>query len=835
MYDIAVIGGGLAGAGLACALAGEQASIALVEERPARDDHPHSSDARGIALSLSSRKFLDNTGLWSTLAPTACPIEHIHVSTQGAYGCVRMSAGMLDLDNLGYVIPAHELGRTLYREIAGRDNIDMFCPAAAEEVEHEPGSVTVRIRQAGAETVIRCKLLVIADGAFSDLRELAGIKTRIRDYRQTAIVANISISRDHRNTAYERFIPGGLLAMLPLLPLNGGFRCVTVLVSPSDKSDGYLQLDDERYLKLLQQAFGKRLGELSGPGPRQSYPLYLLQPERQVSDRIVLLGNAAHTIHPNGAQGLNLVLRDVAALAGLLRPVLMNGGDAGATGILDAYTTSRKADQQQVVRFTDSLQRTSNRTNPLNAVLRGSTMLALDALPELKKAFIRRATGLWTPQLAGHGPGSGEAGTVGGTQKAKVKSSPASGRVPPSRAADTELVIIGGGVVGGAMALLAASGGIDCILVERNRRPAVEASAEDARVLAMTLASRNILFGAQAWQRLEARDIGLFRHMRVWDENGAGSLFFDSADIGQPALGYIVRQNLLVDALESVRAGLPGLSVYAGAEPAALQNAGNTVRVDLDDGRSVSAKLLVAADGTGSTIRQLAGIGYPIHRYRQTAVAGIVRTELKHEQVARQRFLTNGPLAFLPMAEPNLCGVVWSTAPGHADELLALDQATFQQALGEAFEHTLGAVTDVTVRQSFPLMRAQAQRYCADRIALVGDAAHCVHPLAGLGANLGLLDVAGLFQLINAAVTNRHDPGSSAVLREYERWRRGENFMVMMTLEGLKYLFENQTLPVPGLRNAGMELFNSIQALKNFTVRRATGLAGDLPAMVRNR
>ena len=153
--------------------------------------------------------------------------------------------------------------------------------------------------------------------------------------------------------------------------------------------------------------------------------------------------------------------------------------------------------------------------------------------------------------------------------------------------------------------------------------------------------------------------------------------------------------------------------------------------------------------------------------------------------------------------------------------------------LADAFEHTLGAIPDIGVRRSFPLQRAQARRYCSNRIALVGDAAHCVHPLAGLGANLGLLDVASLFQVISEAGMRGRDPGSTAVLRKYERWRKGENFMVMMALESLKYLFENQTLPVPPLRNAGMGLYNSFQALKNFTMRRATGLDGDLPDFVK--
>ncbi len=828
MYDIAVIGGGLAGAGLACALAGEKAGIALVEQTQAPDDSGRDEDARGIALSLSSWRLLDEIGLWSKLGSSVCPVERIHVSTRGRFGCVRMSADMLGVDALGFVARAHELGRTLSGEMAGHANIDTFCPATAVAIERDPHSVSVRIRQAREDSVLKCRLLVIADGAFSNTRELAGIKTRIHDYRQAAIVSNVSISRDHRNTAYERFTPGGLVALLPLQ----GRRCVSVMVTPADKADSYLQLDDETYLDLLQQAFGKRLGSLSGAGARKSYPLFLLRPEQQTHDRIVLLGNAAHTIHPNGAQGFNLVLRDVAQLADQLGATLRNGGDVGAAEVLAAYSSARQADQQQVIRFTDLLQRAFNDSNPLKAALRTGAMLILDTLPPLKKEFIRQATGLRTAR--GRGSMQREANRAQPAIAGITGQTAATGtRVSVSRPVDTELLIVGGGVVGGAMALLAAANGMECILVERSTPGATGTAAEDARVLALTPASRNILSVVRAWQQL-AEQPGLFKHMQVWDENGAGSLHFDSADIGQSTLAYTVRQNVLVHALETVRAGLPGVTLCAGVEPVGLINDHKAVRVTLSDGRELSTKLLVGADGTGSKIRQLAGIEYRVRQYRQTAVASIVRTEMSHGQVARQRFMTDGPLAFLPLAEPNRCGVVWSTAPGHAAELLAMDKAAFQQALAEAFEHSLGAVTDAGVRQSFPLQRAQARHYCSDRIALVGDAAHCVHPLAGLGANLGLLDVASLFQVIREAGTKGRDPGSTAVLRKYERWRKGENFMVMMALESLKYLFENQTLPVPPLRNAGLGLYNSFQDLKNFTMRRATGLDGDIPDFVKN-
>ena len=820
MYDVAVIGGGMAGAGLACALACDDISIALVEERQVRTGIPRDNDARGIALSLSSRQVLDDMGIWSKLEQSACPIERIHVSTRGRYGCVRMSADMLDLDTLGFVVRATELGRTLHEEVSNHDNIDLICPATAAGIEREPDSVTVRFRQTTEDAALKCKLLVIADGAFSNTRELAGIKSRIIDYRQAAIVCSVGVSRDHHNTAYERFTRDGLIALLPLK----ADRTVTVLVAPVDRVDGYLQLDDEAYLNLLQETFGKRLGALSGPGARTSYPLFLQQPESQTSERTVLLGNAAHTIHPNGAQGFNLVLRDVAGLAGCLRTTLRDGGDVGAAEALNAYGLSRKADQRRVIRFSDLLQRAFNDTNPVKSMLRNSAMLALDASPSLKKEFIRRATGLRVSRQE-------KGDRRQGKEEVKEEFSTAGTRATFSRPLNTEVLIVGGGVIGGSMALLAASSGIECILVERNSSFATGTPPTDARTLAVSLASRKILSALQVWQQLPQEETGLFKHMHVWDENGTGNLRFDCADIGQSTLGYIVRQNVLVSTLESTLAQHQGVSVYYGAEPVTLGGNGKAIRVKLSDGREVSARLLIAADGVRSKLRQLAGMDYPVHQYKQTAVAALVTTAEDHGHTARQRFLTDGPLAFLPMADPRNCGVVWSTTPARAAQLLALEEAEFQRELADAFQHTLGVLTDIEVRQSFPLQRAQAQHYCSNRVVLVGDAAHCVHPLAGMGANLGLLDAACLSQVIGDAVMKGRDPGDTAVLRKYERWRKGENFMVMMTLEGLKYLFENQTLPVPTLRNAGMGLYNSAQALKNFTMRRATGLAGDLPEL----
>ena len=320
--------------------------------------------------------------------------------------------------------------------------------------------------------------------------------------------------------------------------------------------------------------------------------------------------------------------------------------------------------------------------------------------------------------------------------------------------------------------------------------------------------------------------------MHVWDENGKGEIHFDCADLCAACLGYIVEQDVIQATLNQILEFIPAVTCRAGDQPVAIYHRDDAVIVELPD-RQVSAKLLVAADGAHSGIRELAGIGHAVHDYQQTAVACIVQTELPHDYIARQRFLRTGPLAFLPMADPHQCGVVWSTAPDHADQLLTMAAGEFEHTLKIAFADTLGAVITSSRRAGFVLQRAQAEHYCKERIVLAGDAAHSVHPLAGQGANLGLLDAACLAEVLLQARKSGQDLGKMRVLRRYERWRKGENRLMMMMFEGFKYLFENQSTPLPLLRNLGLNFVDQNTYLKKFIMRRAMGLTGDLPAMAR--
>ena len=396
-YDIVIAGGGMVGASLACSLMMHQdLRIALVETVPPKADQQPSYDDRGLALSMSSRRILQKIGVWPAVAANACAIKQIHISDRGHFGFVRLRAGDLDVDALGHVVIARELGQALMQKLTRASNIDFICPAEVSGISVEYNGISIDLAGGDPGQRLSGKLLVAADGSHSKIRQQLGIATLVKDYQQTAIVTNVTMERSHENTAYERFTETGPIAILPL----DGNRCVLVYTVPTGEADACMQLETDAFLELLQQRFGKRLGRFRKIGALKQYPLKLIESQEQVTSRVVLLGNSAHTIHPNGAQGFNLCLRDVAALSEHLVAAQGDGYDLGDRKILDQYLASRQGDQRRVMQFSDRLAELFYNRKFSRIMLRNTGMLLTDVIPSVKRELIRQAMGIGGRQPA---------------------------------------------------------------------------------------------------------------------------------------------------------------------------------------------------------------------------------------------------------------------------------------------------------------------------------------------------------------------------------------------------------------------------------------------------
>lgn len=395
---------------------------------------------------------------------------------------------------------------------------------------------------------------------------------------------------------------------------------------------------------------------------------------------------------------------------------------------------------------------------------------------------------------------------------------------------DYDLIIVGGAVSGGVMAALLGQSDLKIGIIESKIH---DPEKPDPRVFAITRASEQIFRSAGIWDVLATEPMGHFREMKVCDANGSGSIHFDSKELCEPTLGYIIGNQQIQTALVKVIDVLENISWLCPEKVDQIEIHTDHAAVLLESGKRLQTKLIVGADGANSRIRDLVGIENKLHDYQQTAVVCSVKSQIAHNDVARQRFLTTGPLAFLPLADPHVCSIVWSTTPDHAQTLLDCSSEDFHKELEQAFNSKLGAVLETSQRFSFPLNRAHAKNYVSNRVALIGDAAHRVHPLAGQGANLGILDAATLAEILMK--NSDKNIGRYALLRKYERQRKGENLSVIAAMDGFKHLFGSTLEPVQWLRNLGMDLTNSCPQAKSLIMRKAMGLSGDLPTRMMDK
>jgi|TARA_R100001143_G_scaffold25354_3_gene25638 2-octaprenyl-6-methoxyphenol hydroxylase len=383
-FDLLIVGAGMVGASLALALKNTGLRIAIVEAQDLLADHQPGFDDRGIALSHGSQRIFETMQLWPQLAHQATAIKGIHISDRGHFGVTRLNAETESVPALGQVMTAKHLGIQLNQALHSHPTLAILTPLQVQTLEQHNKAVAVRLSDGQHLT---CKLLVGADGQFSTIRQLLGLSSWQREYQQTAITTNVIPERAHQNWAYERFTENGPLA---LLPMSEG-RCSLVWTVQSGEEKALLECDEQQFTEQLQQAFGYRLGYFQKVGQRSSYSLGLMQTHQPVQQRVVLIGNAAHSLHPIAGQGFNLGLRDAAVLAEL---IALHPEDCGHLQVLHDYADWQQQDQDKVIRATDFLVKTFSNNAFLLGHGRSLSLALLNGLPSVKSRLAKTSMGL---------------------------------------------------------------------------------------------------------------------------------------------------------------------------------------------------------------------------------------------------------------------------------------------------------------------------------------------------------------------------------------------------------------------------------------------------------
>ena len=404
-FDVAIVGGGMVGISLALLLAEQQGlKILLIESQSmavqsaTQPTYSPSFDARSTALSWTSRNIYQSIGIWDQLNKHLTEIKHIHVSDRGHGGLTRMSADEAGVDALGYVVENHWLGSVLIDQL-GHHAIETLANTQVSAVRPTRDGIEISLdgkQSTGVEgkQLIRSDLLIIADGSNSKTAQKLGIHSQCSSYRQTAIIANIQLEKKHQGVAYERFTDQGPMALLPLSDFEGQHRSALVWVQSEETVEGLIKAADEAFLDSLQQRFGHRLGRFKQVGNRLAYPLALSLTSEQVRRNVVVVGNAAHSLHPVAGQGFNLSLRDAAALGSIVQRAREGSRPLGSLEVLEEYYQEQLSDQRNTLMFSDSLTKSFGRSSSLAALGRNAGLLTLDLIPGLRQRFARFGMGM---------------------------------------------------------------------------------------------------------------------------------------------------------------------------------------------------------------------------------------------------------------------------------------------------------------------------------------------------------------------------------------------------------------------------------------------------------
>jgi 2-octaprenylphenol hydroxylase len=388
-----------------------------------------------------------------------------------------------------------------------------------------------------------------------------------------------------------------------------------------------------------------------------------------------------------------------------------------------------------------------------------------------------------------------------------------------------DITIVGSGMVGLTLACALCDSGLRIAIVDRQTPNFVfPENNMGLRVSAITPASQKLFAKLDVWPRMQQRAMGLFKRMQVWDGETDAEIDFNCSEVRAETLGYIIENNVMQAVLYERAKKNSNIEFLIPEKLESFQITNDLVTIKLENKIEIITKLLIGADGANSQVRKLANIDINQHDYQQSALVATVHCELPHQQTARQCFSKGTILAFLPLSDFNLCSIVWSVATQEAERLLKLDAEMFSAELTNAFQNRLGKVKLVSERAAFLLRKRHAKNYVLPNIALIGDAAHSVHPMAGQGVNFGIGDVALLAQEILTAQKNKCDFASLPILRRYERARKSENTIMINSIDAIKKIFMQQAAPLQSMRTLGLKLTNQITPLKKILLQRAMGL-----------
>ena len=393
-----------------------------------------------------------------------------------------------------------------------------------------------------------------------------------------------------------------------------------------------------------------------------------------------------------------------------------------------------------------------------------------------------------------------------------------------NRTKETQIIIVGGGIIGLTLALALAKENINLAIIE-SKEPVLEwlPILQDPRVSAINLASLRIFEKLGIWNQLKEGSYGPLRRLTVWDHLGGGGISFDSAEAGAPVCGYIVENRALVRELWNNLKLLENVACFYLHQASELWRTHNKVQLILADGQKIQGDLLIGADGTKSWVRDQIGMAINYHDYHQDALITVVKSEYSHQDTAWQNFLTTGPIAYLPLADKHHGAIVWSNERNEINRLTSIEKTSLNFEIANALDQKLGGIEVITEVSTFPLVMRHAKEYISDRVALIGDAAHTIHPLAGQGANLGLLDAACLYDIICKSIASRQDVGNSQNLKQYQRWRKTENLIMENAMTLFNQMFSNSSSLITTLRSQGLNLIDQCGFIKNWIMDYAMG------------